>query len=305
MKAFRQAIGKKGDPADTQERRSIRWGIFGIVGGMFFIMIFCQRAGMSIWVVPIFFAIYFAISTAITRIRAELGSPAHDLHHAGPDQLMPMFFGVRRFEPADLTIFSLFWGFNRAYRSHPMPHQLEAFKMAERANIDNMKLAFAIMLAVAVGSIAGFWAFLHLGYKVGMATRAAFPSITHFGREPFDQLQRWLSNPGGANYIGSSFLGVGFLFAVFLMAMRVRFFWWPFHPAGYAISGSWAMNLFWASFFFSWLMKGLVLKYGGIKAHRKLIPFCLGLILGQYVTGSLWDILGIILKIPTYSFELA
>ena len=138
-----------------------------------------------------------------------------------------------------------------------------------------------------------------------MAVRAPFPSITHFGREPFDQLHRWLSAAGDADHVGSSFLGIGFLFSVFLMAMRVRFFWWPFHPVGYAISGSWAMNMFWASFFVGWLMKGLVLKYGGIKAHRKFIPFCLGLILGQYVTGSLWDILGIILNMPTYSFELA
>ena len=52
----------------------------------------------------------------------------------------------------------------------------------------------------------------------------------------------------------------------------------------------------------SWLIKGIVLKNGGIGLHRKLEPLFLGLILGEIVCGSLGTIIGIVLGIPTYGF---
>ncbi|MGB9597747.1 MAG: DUF6784 domain-containing protein [Candidatus Poribacteria bacterium] len=45
-----------------------------------------------------------------------------------------------------------------------------------------------------------------------------------------------------------------------------------------------------------------VLKYGGLKAFRNAIPFFLGLILGEFVVGSLWTIIGVIFGIQTYAF---
>ena len=43
-----------------------------------------------------------------------------------------------------------------------------------------------------------------------------------------------------------------------------------------------------------------ILKYGGVWAYRKAVPFFLGLILGEYVVACGWSILGIILRMPTY-----
>jgi hypothetical protein len=82
----------------------------------------------------------------------------------------------------------------------------------------------------------------------------------------------------------------------------MRFFWWPFHPAGYAITTSWGMNIIWSCLFFSWLIKSVILKYGGLKIHRQAIPFFLGLILGEFTVGSLWTIIGIVFGVQTYGF---
>ena len=35
-----------------------------------------------------FFLLYFLISLGITRMRAELGAPVHDIHYTGPEQIM-------------------------------------------------------------------------------------------------------------------------------------------------------------------------------------------------------------------------
>ena len=74
--------------------------------------------------------------------------------------------------------------------------------------------------------------------------------------------------------------------------MRGGFLWWQFYPVGYALAVSYAMDYFWFAFFVSWVIKAPIARFGGIKAHNTAIPCFLGLILGDYVTGSLWVIYG-------------
>jgi len=96
--------------------------------------------------------------------------------------------------------------------------------------------------------------------------------------------------------------GVGIATALFLAAMRMQFAWWPFHPVGYAVSGSWSMEQLWFPIFLSWLIKWTILRYGGSKAYKKAIPFFIGLVLGEFVVGNFWDLYGAVLGVPTYDF---
>ena len=262
--------------------------------GLLYLMVFCHQAGMSLWVIIIFFVMYFAISTAITRIRAEVGSPVHDLHYIGPDEVIPSIFGTRRLGGANLTILSLLYWFNRAHRSHPMPHQLEGFKLAQRTQMDGRRVVIAMIIAIVAGTAAGYWARLQACYGYG--------SETYAGRETFIRLQRWLYSQPPVDWGSVSFIITGFIFALLLMVMRIQFIWWPLHPAGFAVSGSWSMGVFWFSLFVSWAVKTILLRLGGLKTYRQAIPFFLGLILGGFVVGSCWSILGIILQRPMYRF---
>ena len=75
---------------------------------------------------------------------------------------------------------------------------------------------------------------------------------------------------------------------------------WPFHPAGYALAMSFAMDYFWFAFFVSWLIKLTLVRYGGMRLHTAAAPFFLGLILGDYVAGSVWAIYGPMMHMSTY-----
>ncbi|MBM3239636.1 hypothetical protein FJZ31_25390 [Candidatus Poribacteria bacterium] len=276
------------------EPMSYRKAVFGLIGGLLFILLFCYKAGMSIWVVIVFFLLYLLTVTAITRMRAELGSPVHDLHFAGPEILMTGALGTRRLGKNNLTIISFFWFLTRAHYSDVMPHQLEGFKLAERAKMDNRRLFWGMIIAIVVGVLASFWALLHSFYREGVRWG--------FGHESLTRLQNWLSYPKAPDYPGMVSFAGGLLFSIFLMIMRTRFVWWPFHPAGYAVSSTYQMRENGFCFFVSWLAKWAILKYGGLKTHRKAIPLFLGLILGEYVLGSLWTIIGIAFNIQTYNF---
>ena len=156
-----------------------------------------------------------------------------------------------------------------------------------------------MVIAMFVGIFATFWAVLHPMYKFGAANRVMG---YHIGPawESFSRLQRWLTQPTYTDWTAVSFASFGFFFAVFLMIMRWRLIWWPFHPTGYAISGSWAMGTIWVPVFICWVAKWTIIKYGGLKSHRQAVPFFIGLILGEFTMGSVWSVIGLILNIPTY-----
>lgn len=288
------------DDRNSVGQVSYRTPVLVLVGGLIFLVIFCLKTGMSWWVSLIFFLLYFSLSTAISRMRAELGAPMHDLHYTGPEQIMVTAVGTRKLGPMNLSMFSFFWFFTRTFDSHPMPHQLEGFKLAERSGVQSKFFFTAILIAMAIGVISQFWALLSVSYTLGAVNQMSrVPMI--YGQEPWEHLQRWLVNPVRPNYIAMGFSAFGIFFAIFLMLMRIKFLWWPLHPAAYAAaSGSWAINYIWFSLFSAWIVKLLLLRFGGLQMYRKATPFFLGLILGQFVVGSIWPILGIIFRVPTY-----
>ncbi len=300
-KYLKNLFGTKVDATSTRdEPMSHRPLILAFIAGIAFLIFFCLRAGMSLWAILVFFGLYFAFSTAVSRMRAELGSPMHDLHYTGPERIMVAAVGTRRLGPNNLSMFSFFWFFTRTFDSHPMPHQLEGFKLASTSSIRSRFMLFAILAALFVGILAQFWALISIPYRLGALHEMSRVPII-YGSEPWRNLQNWLTHPLSPDYWALGFTGIGLLFSLFLMLMRMKFFWFPFHPAAYAaVCGSWAVNYIWFTLLVAWGLKLILLKYGGRNAHRKAMPFFLGLILGQFTVGSLWTILGMMFNIPTY-----
>ena len=51
-----------------------------------------------------------------------------------------------------------------------------------------------------------------------------------------------------------------------------------------------------------WAFKLALFRYAGLKGYRRAAPFFLGLILGEFVVGSLISLLGVLIGTPTYVF---
>jgi len=297
-------LGMKSSVDDKGEPISYRAATWFLVLGMVFLVYFSRRAGLSAWVLIPFFAIYFAMCIAITRMRAELGPPAHDLHAAGPDTIIPNLTGPGTLGTQNLSVLSLFFWFNRAYRSHPMPFQLEGFKLAERTRMSYRGLFWAMMLAGVFGTYVAFWVILHLNYQYGGASsNIGPPNVTMiFGNEPWNRMDSWIKIPRHTEVDRAIAISVGFAFTIFLNSLRMKIGWFPFHPVGFAVSSSWSMHRLWLPMFIAWIVKLLILRYGGLKLYRQALPFFLGVILGECIVGSIWTIWGIGMHVPSYAF---
>jgi hypothetical protein len=288
---------------DEGEPMSYRLALHLLLAGALFLALFAAGMGMWLWVAALLFLLYFGISLTVTRVRAELGPPAHDLHRGGPDLILTNIFGTTEtvFNPRQLTALSMCFWFNRAYRAHPMPIQLESFKIAESADIRQSSMALALTIATVVGVIAAFWAQVHNYYVYGISAKMSSVATT-FGREPYQRLQAWLVHPLPTQWPRLGAYSGAFLFTLLLMFLRVNFVGWPFHPVGYAISSSWSMNCLWLPILIAWLAKLVIMRYGGYRIFQAAVPVALGLVLGEFIVGSLWCLIGIALGIDTYSF---
>ncbi|MFC1717133.1 DUF6785 family protein [Candidatus Poribacteria bacterium] len=277
-----------------ESRRAHLFAIGSILAGAMGITAFCLRAGMGLKAVSLFFAGYFLISISIGRIRAELGSPVHDLHFSGPGRMMVSLLGTQKFSQTDLTITSLFWYFNRAHRSHPMPCILEGVKLGERTGGSALRVGIFVLFATVIASFTGFWAHLQGTFQHG-GWGKLWPAY-----ETCNRLSRWLTTPTGGSLSYVSAFSFGTLFVIILSIVRMRFIWFPLHPVGLVVSSSWGMNPFWFSIFLSWAAKFTVLRYGGLRLYRKSIPLFLGFILGEFIADSGVCILGTLMKVRTY-----
>jgi len=297
-------IGIKTNLDDSKEPISYRAAMWFLLLGTLFLVWFSRRVGLSGLVIVPFFLIFFAMSIAITRMRAELGPPAHDLHAAGPDAIITGVMGPKTFSTQDLSGLSMFFWFNRAYRCHPMPFQLESFKMAERTKARYRGIFLAIAVASVVGTVTAFVVILSLLYQYGAGSSSLGPPNVPliFGSEPWGRMDAWLKVPQPADSSRAVAIVVGFCLTIALNSLRMRVGWFPFHPVGYAVSSSWSMHLLWLPMFIAWLIKLTILRYGGLKLYRRALPFFLGIILGECVVGSFWTIWGIVFHLPSYAF---
>lgn len=296
LEILKKVFVGEGELDESHEPIPFRLAFLGVAFGLVFLIWFCYLGGMSLWAGFLFFALYCAVCICVTKLRAELGAPVHYYPEIGPSNLLYYSLGTRRLGAKNLAMIALLRWFSLAHRNNPMPHQMEAFKIAERVGIDNRKLFAAIILAVVVGISAGLWASLHTLFEHGTEN-----GRTYLGRVFYGSLERWLVYPSGVNYAIMANVVQGFVVVLFLSLMRSRFLWWSLHPVGYLMANDHTMNYLWLPFLIGWLVKSIVLKYGGLQAYRKTIPVAVGVILGDFVSMTIWSIIGIILGVPTYS----
>jgi hypothetical protein len=284
---MRKIIGLGSDVDDSEEPMKYRTAFLGTILGIAFLVIFSYQAGMSAIFGLSFFLIYFTIIFAFTRMRAELGPPLQGIHYSGPLQLIIAVVGSRGISSQTFIAAAPYWPLTKEIRNTPTPFQLESFKLAERANMNTKRLWKVIALTTFLSVFLTFWAFLQLNYKWGGI--GAWRGVS-----AYNTMERWIASPVEPDGTFLVATGFGVMFVVINTVLRLRFLWWNLHPLGYPLAGYYHFEKLWFPFFISWTAKWIILKYGGIKLYRKAFPLFLGLVLGEFVIGSLWGIIGLL-----------
>ncbi|MFC1714884.1 DUF6785 family protein [Candidatus Poribacteria bacterium] len=298
---LKRTFSDKSGVDDSMEPLPYRFAVFGLLGGIAFLLIWSVWAGMDILPAMIFFALFCTLSIALTRLRVQAGLGC--VHGPlTPQDLMVLGAGSMRLGVQNLTIMSHFHFMTEEMRGviSIMPSQLEGFKISESAKIKARQLAIAILIGIAIALPFAYHAALRTIYDFGGNLLNNW-RVHSMPKQPFQELGVMLQNPRQTDWMGMQFVGIGSLFALFLATMRMRFVWWPFHPIGYAVAFTErTIHWIWAPMLVGWGAKILALKHGGVRTYRKFLPFFLGLILGDFFMGGFWGLIGLSSNAPGY-----
>jgi len=123
-----------------------------------------------------------------------------------------------------------------------------------------------------------FWAILEMTYRGG-GVNASRWFFLHYPKIIYSTAVTTLE-PADVYWEGMGFVGIGAAAMAILTWMKSRFLWWPLHPIGFPIRATRVTDQIWFSVMIAWLIKVLVLKYGGTPLFRCSRLFFLGMILG-------------------------
>jgi len=272
---------------DSAEPLSYRIAVFGFILAVLFLVGWCWFSGLSLWAGFLFFGFFLMYMVIFSRIRAETGMTWLKNPH-NPMNFMIMPFGTAFFGIQNLTVLACLKFHTFDPVGWLMPFEMGSLKLAGEVGLKGRHIATAILIAIVVCIAASSWAGLGTYYKHGADN--CEPWRVHSGMWAFSELDSFINYPMSPDITGLEFVLGGTAFCMFLYFMRLRFFWWPFHPVGYAISNTFTMFWMWGSCLTAWFLKVIILKFWGIKFYRRVLPIFLGFILGDLFFMAFWSL---------------
>jgi hypothetical protein len=282
--------GRAGD-TDAREPMPYRLALIGLVlslGGMVY---FCWVAGCRLIVALSLVIGVVGYCVVWGRLRAEtgLGFTSYPLQVFA---IMRVPFGNAAFRiPEFVTANSLRWAYAKGGGTVfevCTGNALETMKIADSSGIHKRRLTGALLLGFLLAAPLAIIVFLigihHYGWSELQGPNMRMAGIITDGNRIF----AYITDPTETDVNGVAAMGIGAAVTALLGVMRLRFWWWPFHPIGYMAAMSFGLYLFWAPFLIGWACKTLVLRYGGLRLYRSTIPLAIGFIVGDLLNRGVW-----------------
>lgn len=289
-RVFRTAFGSEAAD-DSQELLPYRVAVWGLLISFALILGWGMMAGMSLWVALLEFGVFiFIIALVMARSTAEAGMLMTETSFR-PVDLYRMFAPIHSLGAANITMLAFFdMAFLRDQRGLLFTGILDGLRIADGGRLNRRALLPAFGLAVLAALVLAGAIHLWIPYTKGGITLYQAVYNGH-NVAPFREYQEHLTTVGRTTWDAPVFFAVGIVVTVLLSWMRAAFFWWPFHPLGYALCISWAVSVFWFSCLIAWIIKGLILRYGGMRYYSASRPFFVGMILGEFTMALAWTLI--------------
>ena len=299
QKALQCALGSGDREYDRREPWKYRTVFLTLLASLLTMAIFLKLAGMSVGVLVFYLATLVGTAIVVSRLRAELGFPVHDLFVAQPYSVMNRMVGTEGISKSSLGAATMMSWSGESFRSHPMPHQIESLRLSGASGAGRVMVR-GLLLAGLVAIPVAFWIYLDGFYRLGAGTARLGTWGTGHGWGLFPRLESSLIAPVAGEVERWVAMGVGMVVSGAMMIARMRIVGFPLHPLAFAAAPSWGVWNLWFPIFIGSMAKLVVLKGGGLKTYRRAAMFFFGLMLGEFVIGCGWTIIGMLFGIPTY-----
>ncbi|NKB66333.1 MAG: hypothetical protein GKR89_04680 [Candidatus Latescibacteria bacterium] len=266
---------------------SPRLAILGLGTGIALMLAWLTGNGLSFYVALLLVAGALLVFIGLSRIVCESGVPGCQTPMA------PQAFITRGFGPevlglqnmTGLGLSTVWMGETAANMMNAVMHSLKLTSTGDRPA---RRLPLALLIAIVVGLAGSIWFTMTLAYTYGGVNLHGWYFVGA-PRWPFTYMASVYNAPEPTFMPRATFTGIGALIMGGLLFLRQRFVWWPLHPLGFPVAATYTIVSYgWFAIFMAWLFKAAILRYGGVRTYRTLMPFFLGLILGEFSTACLW-----------------
>lgn len=266
------------------------WPLWGLLLGMIGLSGWCWFFGLPV-AAAILLPVMFLIALLVTsRVVCQGGLPYFTLTAAPSDALMGLFgtgfFGAAGVAATAVMQKVMFLDMREAI-APTLFHGSKIRQEAKRRNLLLVAIGFSLVIALA----AAFITMLYLGYKYGVR-ELGLDWATQTVLSNYENAQRYVDQPVGPNQWTIIFAAVGASVMGVLIYCYYKFPWWPLHPIGYLVAYSAGMKILWFPFFIGWLCNHLVLHYGGTSLFNRVRFLFIGLILGDFLMGGGYALIG-------------
>ncbi len=302
---WRQVLAKAIGQGGIDDRNELMPYRFAVILGIFGLVVAIGwgiAAGLSPSVAVLEFVVYLGIVVLVmSRSVAEGGLMMTETSFR-PVDLMRLFVPKHQLGARNLTVLGFTDAvFTRDLRGLLVTPLLDSLKMSEAVNLSRRALLLPSVLAMLIGFITAAIYQLKLPYTHGALTMYwyAYQGNPRWAFE--DHITAILGQDNPPSYIRGFFLA-SVVITYSIVVARSRFWWFPFHPLGYALSASWTLIVFWFPVLAAWLVKGLILRYAGVRAFHRYAPFFVGLIYGEFFMAVVWAFHSLITRKPAPFF---
>ncbi len=300
-KVARAAFGRE-KVDDSRELMPYGVAFWGLLVCFGLIMGWCILAGMSLWVAMLEFGVFlFIIALVMARSTAEAGMLMTETSFR-PVDFYRMFAPVHTLGGPNIMMLTFFdSAFLRDQRGLLLTGFLDGLKISDGSNVKRRSFLPVFVIAVIAALLVAGYLQIWLPYHKGGITMYSYVYQGNNLRG-FSEYQQHMAGTTALTWQAPVFFAVGVVFTIFLSYMRAMFFWWPFHPLGYALCISWTSSVFWFPCFVAWLAKSVILRYGGMKLYLRARPWFLGMIIGEFGMAVVWALISALTGAPTPDF---
>ncbi len=299
--AFRALVGRGQPVADTWDPFAPRWALLGAVVGIAAVLAWCHFAGMSLLAAGAYFLFLLGFAITYMRVRCETGTPSTWLFPYYQARKMPeALLGSERWlqigGASTMTVWAMLFFLSRGFFFSSSAWALEGYRVAEELRARARDWAIGGLIAVVLGLLMAWWMHLDTYYEYGgnvvESGGVAGGPRTRLTVNEYQSTAASIARPSGPDRPRSIAMGMGALITAVLVMLRLRYLRFPLHPLGYAMAAAYSGQI-WGGFFAIWLLKGAILRFGGVRTYKRLTPAFIGLALGHFFTmGIAWAAIG-------------
>ena len=288
-----KTVGRAPEIDDSGELLPYRVALCGALGGTLVGVFWLWAAGMNFPTALLFMLTALVVFVGLARVISQTGL-AYCRATVAPAVFTVNTLGSSVVGPAGLTALALNFPWSADIRTFVMASAATGLKVAEVRGLPYRRLFGAIGLAIVVTLVGSVWAVVELGYRYGGINLTSW-QFGHMTTYTGNWIIHNIKNPEPMHAAHLAFTGAGALMMAGLSYIKGRFIGFPIHPIGMTLGLAHPLQMVWFSVFLAWLLKMLILKYGGALLYKRLRPFFLGLVLGAFGTAGVWLVIDALL----------